>query len=251
MKAKLYRNIDLVRIPIKAGISEYYFPQNVDWAAEKIDRIAVCLPTNPCVDPFDGTTPVLTSASAPDLYFNIYSADQREILHAVNAEQLWHRNNHGLAIDSALDLSLCSMYFSTAPAADATLLLYIYHGTREDDVDMAERSVTVEFPLQAGEQISLQQVIAEYIHALPSKVKGVIFWSGIIAPAYFTLRNFRQTYVLQNLHSELARPSMNGGWAGGTQMDPMLFDNIDIDFYYSTIRNADTQANTQKITFLY
>ena len=69
MKAILYRNIDLLRIPIKAGVKEYYFPQNVDWANSKIDRIAVCIPDAPCNDPMDGTTPVLSLGDMTDLYF--------------------------------------------------------------------------------------------------------------------------------------------------------------------------------------
>lgn len=252
MKRTLYRNIDLVRIPIKAGISEYYFPQNVDWAACKVDRIAACIPDAPCVDPMDGTTPVLDGANYQDLFFNIYSSDQREILHAVSAEQLLHVNNNPIYLDSKLDLSLCSCYFTTAPAQDCTLLLYVYHDNAEGELnDLPERSITVEFPLNAYQQINFQQIIETYIHALPATVKGVMFWNAKSDPAYFTLRNYKQTYVLQNLHSELARPNMNGGTAIDTQLAPMYFDAIDIDFQYSHIRECGGISSTQKITILY
>lgn len=252
MKATLYRNIELVRIPIKAGISEYYFPQNVSWAGCKVDRLAVCVPQNACVDPMDGVTPVMTISDLSDLYFNIYSADQKELLHAVGFEQLAHTNNNPVEINSVLDLSLCNLYFTTAPAQDYTLLLYVYHDSEEkSDYELPINSVTAEFPLQAGEEINLQQIITTYIHALPSKVKGVVFWSAVNAPAYFTLRDYDLTYMLQNLHSELARPNMNGGTAPDTQVAQMLFNNIDINFQYSHIRNAESSANVQKITFLY
>ena len=147
-------------------------------------------------------------------------------------------------IDSKLDLSLCNLYFTTAPAADYTLLLYVYHDTKVVDRELPENSLTLEFELQANQDINLQDIITTYIHALPAKVKGLIVWSSS-APAYITLRDYKLTYVLQNLHSEIARPNMNGGSAPDTQVTPMLFDNIDIDFQYSHIREASGNASTQ------
>lgn len=251
MKATLYRNIDLVRIPIKAGVSEYYLPQNVDWSTSKIDKIAVCIPQNPCNDPMDSSIPVMDVANALDLYFNIYSANQKEILHAVSAEQLSHRNNYPIYLNSELDLSLCSLYFTTDPADDYTLLLYVYRNSKEIEVDLPENSVTVEFPLAAGQEINFQEIIQTYIHALPAKVRGIMFWSGVSDPAYFTLRDYKLKYMLQNLHSELARPNMNGGTAKDSQIDAMYFDSIDVDFQYSSIKNATTNPGTQVITILY
>lgn len=255
MKANLYKNIDLLRIPVQAGIQEYYFPQNVDWAECKVDRIAACVPSKACVDPMDGVTPVLTLSDIPDkdVYFNIYTKDQRELLHAVSIEDLLHSNNHPIYLGEKLDLSLCNLYFKSAPAQDYTLLLYVFHtdGDKCETSELPDNSVTLEFPLQADEEINLQQLITTYIHALPAKVKGVMFWNAENNPAYITLRDYELTYILQNIHSEMARPPMNGGTAPGTQADMMLFDNIDIDFQYSHIRNAESQANTQRITFLY
>lgn len=252
MKQTLYKNISLLRIPIKAGVSEYYFPQNVNWADKIVERIVVCIPKTACLDPMDGTTNVLTTSDYTDLYFDITSSDQKELMHAVSAEQILHINNNPIMLNSKLDLRLCRLYFTTAPAADYTLLLYVYYENREGETnDLPENSITVEFPLAAREEINLQQLITTYIHALPSKVKGVLFWNAITAPAYFTLRDYKLTYILQDLHSELARPNMNNGAAYNSQVAPMLFDNIDINFQYSHIRNAENQANTQKITFLY
>lgn len=251
MKATLYRNIELVRIPVKAGVAEYYFPQNVSWADCKIDKIVACIPDTACVDPMDGSTPILTTGDALDLYFNIYSADQKELLHAVSAEQLWHRNNNPIALNSKLDLSLCNLYFTTDPAQDMTLLLYVYHDSKVCECEMPENSVTVEFPLEAGQEINFQRIIQDYIHALPAKVKGIQFWSAVGSPAYFTLRDTALRYVLQNLHCELARPIMNGGSAEDTQAASMLFDNIDINFLYSHIRNCGSATAVQKITILY
>lgn len=251
MKATLYRNIDLVRIAVKQGVSEYYLPQNVDWASRKIERLAVVIPNTPCVDPMDGQTPVMDSSLYKDLFFNLYSTDQRELLHAVSAEQLSHQQNNPITLDSALDLSLCRLYFTSAPTADCTLLLYVYYGNRTADVELPEKSVTVQFELAAGEEINFQQIIATYIHALPAKVKGIMFWNATTSPAYFTLRDYKLKYVLNNLHAELARPNMNYGSAADIQAAPMLFDNIDINFQYSHIRNCGSSTAVQKITILY
>lgn len=252
MKTTLYKNIELVRIPVKAGISEYYFPQNVSWADKCIERIVPVIPNQACVDPMDGVTPVMDKSLYKDLFFNIYSADQNELFHAVSLEQIVHDNNNPLCLNSKLDLSLCSLYFTDAPATDCTLLLYVYWGNKEVETDdLPERSVTVEFTLQAGEEINFQDIIQQYIHALPAKVKGVLFWNAKTSPAYFTLRDYKLTYMLQNLHSELAMPQMNYGAAYDTQFAPMLFDSIDINFQYSHIRNCGASAAVQRITILY
>lgn len=251
MKTIKYKNIELLRVSIKSGETDYYFPQNVSWAGCKIDKIVACLPKNACVDPYDGVTPVMTKADAGDLFFNIYSKDQKELLHAVSAEQIWHKNNNPLLLNSELDLSLCNLYFTSAPAQDMTLLLYVFHDTAVAEDELPENSVSAEFELQAGEEINFQQIITTYIRAIPAKVKGMLFWNAETAPAYFTLRNYEQTYMLQNLHSELARVNMNGGSAEDSQVAPMLFDNININFQYSHIRNCGASAAVQKITILY
>lgn len=252
MKTNLYRNIDLMRINVKAGVDEYYFPQNVDWAEKKVDWIAICAPSNACVDPMDGQTPVMTLAElvAADCYVNIYSADQREILHAVSAEQILHLNNNPLELNSKLDLSLCSLYFKTAPAQDMTLLLYVYHDNKcVEDPDIPSRSVTCEFPLQAGEEINFREIIDTYVHALPATIKGVSLWEN--EDLYMTLRDHKLTYILQNLHGELARPMMNGGSAVDTQINGMMLDSIDVDFEYSHVRNCSANNGNYKITFWY
>ena len=252
MTAELYKNIELVRIPIKAGMSEYHFPQNVNWAGEKVQKIVVCAPQIACIDPLDGQTPVMSAANVDSLYFELYDSNERELVHDLNYQNISHRNNNVIELDSVLNLSLCRMYFMAAPAQDATLLLYVYHDTKTtEDYDMPTRTVSVEFPLAANQEINLQEIINTYIHALPATLKGVIFWNAETDPAYITLRDYKLTYSLNNLHSELARPMETGASAEDCQAKMMLFDNIDIDFQYSHIREAAGQSSTQKITFLY
>lgn len=252
METKIAKNIALVRIPIKAGTSEYFFPQNVDWAGEMIDRIAVCAPANACLDPIDGQTPVMTRADVDALFFNLFRADGTELYHDISVEQILHTNNNGLEINEVLALENCKMYFNTAPAADATLLIYVYYGTKtKDDYDYPQHSVTITFPLTAGQEISIKELITTYISAIPDTVKGIMFWDAENNPAYITLRDSALTYTLQNIHCEMARNGMVGTGAEGTQANILLFDNININMHYSYIRNAVAASTTQKITFLY
>lgn len=252
MKAELYKNIDLVRIQIKAGINEYFFPQNVDWARQNVQKIVVCAPQTACLDPIDGTTPVLTETDLHDLYFNLYNSQDKELWHDLSFQQILHTNNNVIEVHEKLDLALCRLYFNTTPEEDATLLLYVYHGTRIDDnYDMPLYSVTARFPLAAGEELSFQSIINTYVHALPSKIRGLIIWSAESAPSYITLRDYDLTYILQNLHSELARSDKNTGSAQTSQSKLLLLDQLDINFEYSHIREAAGVDGTQEITFLY
>lgn len=257
MKAELYRNIDLVRINIKQGIREYFFPQNVDWSGKQVHKIVVCAPDGTSLDPLDGTTPVLgtsTTLTTDNLFFNLYNSDQKQIVRDLAAVHIVNTNNNPLELNSVLDLSLCNLYFTEDPDKDYTLLLYIYWATEiAEDYDMPQWSVTTQFPLAAGQEINLQEIINTYVHALPSTIKGILFWNAESNPAYITLRDHTLTYILQNIHSELAKPTINASrdYADNVQKRIMLFNDIDIDMEYSHIRNASASDNTQKITFLY
>lgn len=254
MKATLYRNIDLVRIPIKAGVSEYYLPQNVDWANEHIDRLAICMPENrDYLDPVDGTTAVYDMAYSRDAYVSLYNKEEKELMHEVYFDNLLSCNNHPVVVDDVLNLSLCRINFTQTPAADATLLIYVYWGSRvEEDYDMPNNSVTAVFPLAANAQITFQELINQYIHALPGRVKGITVWYAEDTPIYITLRDHKLTYILQSLCAELAKPAdYQGGGLGMIQEYPLLLDNLDIDFDYSRIRNASANDIDVKLTFYF
>ena len=247
MKATLYRNIDLVRIPIKAGVSEYYLPQNVDWANEHIDRIAICMPENgDYLDPVDGVTPIYSNGQGDshDAYVSLYNADEKEVMHEVYFDNLLSCNNHPVVVDDVLNLSLCRINFTQTPTADATLLVYVYWGGRvEEDYDMPNNSVTAVF----------QELINQYIHALPGRVKGITVWDAEQTPIYMTLRDHKLTYILQSVCAELARPAdyVFGNTARDMQEHPLLLDNLDIDFDYSRIRNASANDIDVKLTFYF
>ena len=238
-----------MRVPIKAGETDYTLPQNVEWANRKIDRMIIVAPQNACTDPVDGVTPVMTLSDISDCYITLYDKDNREIMHDVLYENILHLNNNPLRVDAQLNLSLCRITFTTPPAADATLLLYVLYETkREEYADVPKRSTTVLFPLAANQEISFKDIINFTIHAIPETVKGVIVWEG---NSWLTLRDHALTYQMVNIHTELCRPDMNGGTAYDSQAALFLLDNLDIDFDYSRIREASGQNTTQKITFLY
>ena len=252
MKARLYKNIDLVRIAVKTGVSEYHLPQNVAWADRKVDRLVVVAPDTVCVDPVDGASQVMSSAEISDLYFNLYSETDVELTNDLLWENLSNRNNHALTLNSKLDLSLCKLYFTTAPVADRTLLLYVIYDTYTDDnYELPQRSVTVEFPMVANEQISLRDIMSTYLSEIPKTVRGIIAWSGVTDPAYITLRDFDLKHNLRLVHTELMRPDMNGGSAQTSQAEAFYLDALDIDFKYSNITNAQNSNSKQKITFIY
>ena len=249
MKTDIYTNCSLVRVPIKAGVSEYSFPQNVDWAERVVNRIAVCCPQAAVNDPVDGVTPVLSASDVKDLFFTLYDDKNNEIMHDVSYEQILHLNNAPLRIDAKLNLSLCRLAFTSAPAQDYTLLLYVFFQTRtEDYFDAPRKNVSVTFDLDADEQISLQEIINTYVHALPARIKGMIFWNAETDPSWITLRDYQQTYRMTNIHSEMARPDMQGAIA---QANVFWLNDLDIDFDNSYIRNAQSSQNTQKITFFF
>lgn len=252
MKTELYTNVSLVRIPVKAGVMEYHLPQNVEWANRQIDKLLIVAPPVACIDPVDGQTPVLTSADIDNLYVELYDSNDRELMHDVSAEQLLHLNNQPLRVDAALNLALCRVYFTQAPVADGTLLMYAFYGTRtEDYYDLSKKSVTVEFPMAANEQMTLQEVINTYAHALPAKIQGIICWNAPSNPAYLALRDYKLTYQMANVHTELCRPDAAASYAYDTQAALFLLNDLDINFDYSYIRNAQNAACTQKITFLF
>ena len=108
---------------------------------------------------------------------------------------------------------------------------------------------TERFPLAANAQITFQEIINTYIHALPAKVRAISCWDAEQNPAYMTLRDHQLTYILRDVHTELCRPQMVGESAEKTQVHPFYVDNIDIDFDYSFIRNATSSGNIQTLTF--
>lgn len=253
MTAKLYKNISIVQIPVLAGVSEYQFPKNVDWAGKEVQQILLAAPSSgSCLSPIDGQTHVLSRSEIQDLYFDLYASDKTEIAQSMYFENILHTANYPVEINSVLSLELSSIKFATTPIHDGVLLLYVYWGGRTDECyELPRRSVTITFPLEANEKLSFRQLINTYIHAECNKVRGIAVWDAEDNPCYITLRDHQLSYMIKSMYGGLARPQMEGATAASSQVHPLYLDSIDIDFDYSFVRNAGGTANNQNITIYY
>ena len=188
---QLANNIDVVQINIKSGVDEYYLPKNVNWRDRVIDKIVLALaPVGnqyPLLSPIDGTTEVFEYGTISDLYFDLYAADDTQIVRNLYFEQLLISNNNIPAIGAKLSLNLSRLYFTNTPQADGCILLYIYYGGKDGEVD-ATQSVTVNVPLAANASMSLQDIVDNYIMLQPETIKGIYVWDADEKPVYITLR---------------------------------------------------------------
>lgn len=252
MQSKLLRNIDIVQINITAGQDEYYFPKNVDWNNRVVDRIALVAPTATITSPIDGVTHVLKHSEIKNCYLDLYSKDDKDLARELNYEQILQTNNHPYLINDKLNLDLSRIYFTEAPTVSGCILLYIfYNGIDRPEEEQSRKSLTVRFPLAANEKITFTDLVNTYMYASGHKVRGIQVWDAESKPAYITLRDHELTYIMNNVYSGLFRPQMGGATAESVQVDPAVFDSLDIDFDYSFIRNATNGSVVQKITFEY
>lgn len=253
-KVYIAKNIALLQINVKSGVDEYYLAKNVDWQNEKIDKIIMFAPVfgSSLLSPIDGTTPVLERPDLECVYLDLYAKDEHTICNGMSAMQIMHTNNHPFIIGSDLQFNLSRLFFSDAPTQDGCILLYVfYSGKEEIDYELPQKNITIKFPLAANAEITFTELINTYLHAPAENVKGISFWNADLNTAYVTLRDHQNKYVIHNLATPLMRPTMVGTDAEDTQIMPMLFDNIDIDFDNSVIRNAEGVDNTQTMTIKY
>lgn len=267
MKLNFYTNCSLVRIPIKAGVTDYYFPTNVDWAGKKVDKMLFILQNEFDVsqyiyDPTDGQTPVIADypSQTGNVFVSLYDADNREVMHNVDIRFLSQQNNAPLELNCVLNLSLCRVTLTTSPTVDYTLLCYVFHGTRtEEHGELPRRMVHASFALEAGQEISLRQIIHDYVHALPGRIKG-IYCEGDTRVCYITLRDKKLTYIMDNIIGWVMRPiniAVVGigrpiNFSESEQKEPFLLNDLDVDFDNSYIRNGrNVKLKDCHITFLY
>lgn len=262
---KLYKNIDVVQINIKAGVQEYYLPKNVDWANQVIDSIAVycSLDETPQNSPIDGITPIIESELLSEVYFDLYAADDTEITHNLNAYNILYSNNNSIEINSKLSLQLSRIFFAEEAPNDGCILLYVYYGSKDvEDCDVPQRSVTSKFEIKGGQEIALSEVIDTYIHAQGAMLKGVQCWDGYGGGLFLTLRNRNYKTIANRLPLALLRPPMGDEYmidyfdvqAANVQANPFYLDYEDIDFANSVLQNTwESNVKPQKVTltFLY
>lgn len=268
MKLQFYKNIDVVQINIKAGVSEYFFPQNVDWADKKIDKLIVygSNPETGELSPIDGITPIYDREELGNIYFDLYAEDNTQIAYSMSAVDILHTNNHPLEINSKISLQTSKMVFSKEPVGSGCVLVYVFWDTKTVETDdIPNRSVTAQFNLRAGEEIQLSKVIDTYIHAQTKKVKGIYLWGGYgyWNFLFMTLRDYNYRTIVKLLPGGFCRPPMGvdpvkefdviSEQAQSVQVAPFYLDNADVDFDNSVVYNASEgeQESQITITFLY
>lgn len=263
---KVYKNIDVVQINVKAGVREYFLPKNVDWANQVIDKVVLYAsdPENPVFSPIDGVTPVIDREVVQNLYFDFYSADEREITHSLSAQNILYTNNNCTELNSQLSLQLSRIFFGKVAPNDGCILLYVFYGTKKvDGTDVPKRNVTVQIPINAGDELVLSDVIDTYIHAKGNRVKGILSWGKLTAGAgiFITLRDHNYRTIINALPITMCRPPMADveyGFADlelaeQVQANSLYLDDEDVDFANSYIQNTFQVGNALPITltFLY
>lgn len=270
MKLQIYKNIDVVQINIKAGVKEYFFPQNVDWADKKIDKLVVygsefISPKH--VSPIDGITPLASDELLSKSYFNLYDTNGVQISYNMSAHNIKYTCNHPIELNSILSLQMSKIVFPEAPDVDCCMLIYVFWGTSVVETDdIPNHNITIEFPIGEGEEVSLASVIDTYIHSQSKKVKGIYVWSGSKRTKFLTLRDYNYRTIVKLLPGDMCRPPMGVPSDDESesvlirsqlvQVNPMYLDCADVDFENSTVFNSLYKVNPTRqdyitITFLY
>lgn len=265
MAVDLVRNIDLLQINIKAGVSEYFLPKNVSWRDKVIDKMLIVTDDLPfqqasyrtILSPIDGVTPLLKYEDVVNLYADLYSTGVIEIAHGMSISNILFENSHPWTPNVPLDLQQSRFFFSTPPEKDGCILLYVfYDGCTVDLYEPSNKNITVRFTLQPGQEVSFADVINTYVHVDGQKIRSVQFVNANDNPAYVTFRDYELSYVINNVLNTLMRMPVFYNRAKEelrtSQVYPLLFDSIDIDFDNSRIRNAmNDRTSTQTIIFEY
>lgn len=248
---RLINNIDFFQVNVVGGSSEYYFPQNVSWAGKKINSLVVVGSNGQNeVSPIDGSTPLLTLNELKDLYIDLVSAEDKELARNLHVDNVVYQNNYVYSVESVLSLNLCRFIFSDNYFNSGCFLVYVIYESEETTENNPVNSVTVGLQLQANEEISIKEIIDEYMHVKTECVKGLISWNTE-EPFYLTLRDENDTYTFNSVHSSLMRPQINKGSAQNTQIYPLLLNNKDVDMDNSFIRNATNSTINVTLSFYY
>ncbi len=254
---KLYKNIDVVQINIKDGVSEYFFPRNVDWADKVIEKMVVYSPAQESgiLSPIDLKNYIIERDAYGDVYIDLYGEDNTELAFSLSAQSIVHTNNYPIEINSKISLQLSRIFLTTTPRGDGgCLLIYVFWGNREvEDMDLPQNSVTVDVEVPFGRDVMFDEFIDTYIHAQGKKVKGIDVWGGIhgVQDVFVTLRDHNYSTITKLLPTAMCRPQMIMGeysQAENVQVHPMYLDNADIDFANSYLRASGDSRDTQKVT---
>ena len=254
-----YQNIALCQIDVKTGKTDYFLPKNANWRGKKIEKIVVYCPLGSgsiLTSPVNGE-PISAMADLADLYFDLYNEEGVNVMHNVQAYLLTADNNFPLEIKEKLSFDLSRVYFTQAPQSDFSLMLYIFYNETEALVDEPTENITVNFPLQAGERISFEEVIEKYMYARSKNVRYISVWNNPAQPVgyntgFITLRSTDKKVAHEYIPCFMFRPCHQSGYPTQflVSQNRIVLD-IDIDFNNSFIVNTQSQADNYIITFYY
>lgn len=252
---KLYKNIDVIQINVKAGVSEYFLPKNVDWADEVIDKLVVYAPAQESgvLSPIDLKNYIIERDAYSTIYFDLYREDGTDLAYSLSVQNLVNVNNYPIEINSKISLQLSRIFFSQPPIEDKCILIYVFWGGKDvEDMDLPQNSVTVTVDVAPGNDVYFDEFIDTYIHAQNKKVKGIDVWGGVYGAqqVFMTLRDHNYKTITNLLPCAMCRPQVTYDYliAEYAQVNPLYLDNADIDFANSYLRCSADSDNTQKIT---
>lgn len=266
---RVYKNIDVVQINVKAGVREYYLPKSVSWADKIVKNIFVYAaypdqdnPDYKEISPVDCVTKIMDYVSISNVFFDLYDSNGNELVHNLSGKNLAFTNNNPIDINSALDLQLSRIFFSIDPRYDMCLLLYVSWDSIENEIDdLPKHSVTSIFELKHGSEVLLSDMIDSYIHAQGAKVRGVSFYGDFVdgGSKFITLRNVERNTILNKVPLNMCRPPLLNSedryfeGAERYQVNPIYLDREDIDFANSYIQDTSTDSGSSlvKLTFTY
>lgn len=248
---KLVNNIDVFQLDIKSDVLEYYFPLNVPWNLRVVDKILVSFANDheDEISPIDRSSRLLRYDEVDNLFLDIYNSDDIQILRNCTVDNIMTTNNNPVIINQQLTLNLCRFYFTSAPKIEGSILVYVMYGSKTEDYYPACKSLTVDINLLPISSISLMDIVDNYIHMQPKKVKGIYVWDE--DPCFISLRSKDNRVTLNNIPTTLCRPPMSEGTAVETQINPLRLDNIDIDFLNSYVYNPIDREATIRLSILY
>lgn len=252
---KLYKNIDVIQINVKAGVSEYFFPKNVDWADQVIDKLVVYSPSQESgvYSPIDLKNYIIERDEYTDIYFDLYREDGTDLAYGLSAQNIVHVNNHPLEINCKLSLQLSRIFFSKVPTGDGCLLIYVFWGGSDvEDMDLPQNSVTVNVDVPFGSDVLFDEFIDTYVYAQGKKIKGIDVWGGLngVQDVFMTLRDHNYNTITDLLPCAMCRPQVAYAdmLAENAQVYPLYLDSADIDFANSYLRNSADSQSTQTLT---
>jgi hypothetical protein len=257
---KLYKNIDIVQFNIKAGVSEYFFPKNVAWANEVIDKLVIYSPDQDfgSLSPIDLKNYIIERDVYANVYLDLFREDGADLAYSLSAQSVVQVNNYPIEINSKLSLQLSRLFFSKAPVEDACVLIYVFWGSRDvEEMDLPQNSVTVSVDIAPGRDIMFDEFIDTYVYAQGKKIKAIDFWGGAygIQDVFMTLRDRNYRTIANLLPASMCRPMMGapeGFGAEAVQVNPMFLDDADIDFANSFLRcSSDSEESHIRTITLY